>query len=69
MTGKTVDTDSIVAKNLPERIKPNIDFTKLARLAQSFKKPILANFFIEMEQNMANKILFMLDVNKIEKAL
>jgi hypothetical protein len=41
------EISKLISKQLPQSIKINIDFTKLAKIADSMKKKNLANFLIK----------------------
>ncbi len=50
-------------------IRLNIDFTKLAKIADSSGKKTIANFLIGFEKSIVKKIPFLLEVKQYEKAL
>ena len=49
---------------LLDRIKLNIDFTKLAKIAHQFDRKSVSNFLIERERQIVKKIPFMLEVQE-----
>lgn len=53
---------------LAGRIKLNIDFTKLAKLAHNRKKLRLSEFLIMYERQIVKKIPFLLEVKQYDKA-
>ncbi len=59
----------IVSKQIPANVKLSIDFTKLARIADSKGKKQLATFLIEQEKSIVKKIPFLLEAQKFESAL
>ncbi len=63
------DMSRIVAKQIPSNVKLSIDFTKLARIADSKGKKQLATFLIEQEKSIVKKIPFLLEAQKFESAL
>jgi len=50
-------------------IRLNIDFTKLAKIADNYGKNQIANFLIGYEKSIVKKIPFLLEVKQYEKAL
>ena len=54
---------------MPPSIKINIDFTKLAKIADSMKKKNLANFLIKQERSIVKKIPFLLEAQQFDEAL
>ena len=50
-------------------VKLNIDFTKLAKIADSKGKKDIADFLISNEKSIVKKIPFLLEVRQYEKAL
>ena len=46
---------------MPSSIKLNIDFTKLAKIADNKGRKGLANFLIKQEKSIVKKIPFLLD--------
>lgn len=50
-------------------VKLNIDFTKLAKIADSKGKKKIADFLIGFEKSIVKKIPFLLEVKQFEKAL
>ena len=50
-------------------IKLNIDFTKLAKIADSKGRKRLANFLISKEKSIVKKIPFLLEAEQYEEAL
>jgi hypothetical protein len=63
MQGKSDSSEisKLISKSLPASIKINIDFTKLAKIADSMKKKNLANFLIKQERSIVKKIPFLLE--------
>lgn len=55
-------------KVLPN-VKLNIDFTKLAKIADSRGKKRIADFLISFEKSIVKKIPFLLEVKQHERAL
>ena len=53
----------------PENIKMNIDFTKLAKIANKCKHHRVSRFLINYEQSIVKKIPFLLQINQCEFAL
>jgi hypothetical protein len=47
----------------------NIDFTKLAKIADTYGKKRIADFLIGLEKSIVKKIPFLLEVRQFEKAL
>ena len=47
----------------------NINFTKLAKIADNYGKNKIATFLIEYEKSIVKKIPFLLEVRKYDKAL
>ncbi|CDW81219.1 vacuolar assembling sorting protein vps16 [Stylonychia lemnae] len=58
-----------LAHQLGNNIKLNIDFTKLAKIADSRGKKRLANFLIQKEKSIVKKIPFLLEAQQYEEAL
>ena len=54
---------------LVKRIKLNIDFTKLAKIAHQEKKQNVSNYLIELEPQIVKKIPFLLEVKEYQNAL
>ena len=54
---------------LMSRVKLNIDFTKLAKIAYNLKREKVSNFLISHEKQIVKKIPFMLEVNQLQQAL
>lgn len=63
------DMTRIVSKQIPANVKLSIDFTKLARIADSKGKKQLATFLIDQEKSIVKKIPFLLEAQKFESAL
>ena len=63
LAGKTEanEINKVISRQLPQSIKINIDFTKLAKIADSLKKKSLANFLIKQERSIVKKIPFLLE--------
>jgi hypothetical protein len=55
-------------RNIPN-IKLNIDFTKLAKIADSRGRKELADFLIQNEKSIVKKIPFLLEVKQYDRAL
>lgn len=47
----------------------NIDFTKLAKIADSKGRKALANFLIKQEKSIVKKIPFLLEAKQLDEAL
>ena len=71
LQGKTdaSDINKIISRQLPANIKLNIDFTKLAKIADSKQRKALANFLIKQEKSIVKKIPFLLEAKQFEEAL
>ena len=71
MSGKTDNADlaKIISKQLPSSLKLNIDFTKLAKIADSKGRKALANFLIKQEKSIVKKIPFLLEARQFDEAL
>ena len=54
---------------MPSSIKLNIDFTKLAKIADNKGRKGLANFLIKQEKSIVKKIPFLLDSKQYDEAL
>jgi hypothetical protein len=65
----SAELQKLISKNLPPSIKINIDFTKLAKIADSMKKKNLANFLIKQERSIVKKIPFLLEAQQFDEAL
>jgi len=59
--GENQELTKIISKQLPSNIKLNIDFTKLAKIADSKGRKNLANFLIKQEKSIVKKIPFLLE--------
>jgi Vps16, C-terminal region len=66
---EAADINSIISRQLPSSIKLNIDFTKLAKIADSKGRKSLANFLIKQEKSIVKKIPFLLEAKQFEEAL
>ena len=51
------------------RVKLNIDFTKLAKIAYNLKRGAVSDFLIRYEKQIVKKIPFMLEVEQYMQAL
>ena len=71
MQGKSdsIEITKLISKSLPASIKINIDFTKLAKIADSMKRKNLANFLIKQERSIVKKIPFLLEAQQYDEAL
>lgn len=54
---------------LMSRVKLNIDFTKLAKIAYNLKRGAVSDFLIRYEKQIVKKIPFMLEVEQYMQAL